>query len=322
MNGQLQRTDEVQLTAAIRVLKQQRQALILAHNYQRKEVQDVADVVGDSLALARAALHTDAKVIVFAGVHFMAETAAILNPDKQVLLPDLQAGCSLADTINADQLRAWKAEHPGAVVVSYVNTQATVKAESDYCCTSANAVAVVSAIPADREVLFLPDMFLGAYVQRVTGRTNMHIWLGECHVHAGIAPTDVHTVLQQHPTAEVLIHPECGCSTSDLYLLADGTLPKERTRVLSTGGMLRHAQESDVEEFVVATEIGILHQLQKQSPEKKFIAANSHAICPFMKEITLEKILTALRENRYVITVPTTIAQQARQAIERMVAVG
>lgn len=314
-------TDE-ELVAEIRELKQQRQALILAHNYQRPEVQEVADEVGDSLALARAAMQTDAKVIVFAGVHFMAETAAILNPDKQVLLPDLLAGCSLADTIDAMQLRAWKAEHPGAVVVSYVNTSAEVKAESDYCCTSANAVAVVAAIPAEKEVLFLPDMFLGAYVQRMTGRTNMHIWMGECHVHAGIAPQDVHSVLHKHPQAELLVHPECGCSTSDLYLLADGTLPEDRTRVLSTGGMLRYSRESLTEEFIVATETGILHQLQKQNPEKRFVAANPRAICPFMKEITLEKLRTALRENRYVITVPEEIAQQAKRAIERMVAVG
>ncbi|WP_067929413.1 quinolinate synthase NadA [Alicyclobacillus shizuokensis] len=313
---------EAGLVEEIEALKREKNALILAHNYQRPEVQDVADVLGDSLALARAAANTDADVIVFCGVHFMAETAAVLNPDKTVLLPDLQAGCSLADSITADELRQWKAQYPDAVVVAYVNTTAEVKALSDYCCTSSNAVQVVESIPRDREILFLPDMFLGSYVQKVTGRDNMHIWMGECHVHAGIRPTQVRTVLQNHPRAELLVHPECGCSTSNMYLAAEGTLPRDRTHILSTGGMLKHSLASDAEEFIVATETGILHQMQKQSPGKRFLPANPDAVCPFMKMITLEKVRDALRHTRHVISVPEGVARQARVAIERMVAIG
>ncbi|MCL6633954.1 MAG: quinolinate synthase NadA [Alicyclobacillus herbarius] len=313
---------EAGLVEEIETLKREKNALILAHNYQRPEVQDVADVLGDSLALARAAVNTDADVIVFCGVHFMAETAAVLNPDKTVLLPDLEAGCSLADSISAEELRAWKAEHPDAVVVAYVNTTAEVKALSDYCCTSSNAVQVVESIPRDKEILFLPDMFLGSYVQKVTGRENMHIWMGECHVHAGIRPTQVRTVLQEHPKAELLVHPECGCSTSNMYLAAEGTLPKDRTHILSTGGMLKYSVKSDAEEFIVATETGILHQMQKQNPGKRFLAANPDAVCPFMKMITLEKVRDALRETRHVISVPEDVARQARTAIERMIAIG
>lgn len=310
------------ITDDIMAWKKQRNAIILAHNYELPEIQDIADVLGDSLALARAAAKTDAEVIVFCGVHFMAETAAILNPEKTVLLPDLEAGCSLADSITADQLRAWKAEHPNAVVVSYVNTTAEVKAESDYCCTSANAVKIVESIPAEQEILFLPDMFLGSYVQRMTGRENMHIWMGECHVHAGIAPTDVESVLQRHPDAELLVHPECGCSTSSMYLLSEGMLPKERTHILSTGGMLQYAQESMSQEFIVATETGIIHQMQKLNPSKTFHAANRTAICPFMKMITLPKVLKALQDNIHIISVPAEIREQARLPIDRMIAVG
>ncbi|WP_067933408.1 quinolinate synthase NadA [Alicyclobacillus kakegawensis] len=313
---------EAGLVEEIEALKREKNALILAHNYQRPEVQDVADVLGDSLALARAAANTDADVIVFCGVHFMAETAAVLNPDKTVLLPDLQAGCSLADSITPDELRQWKAQYPDAVVVAYVNTTAEVKALADYCCTSSNAVQVVESIPRDQEILFLPDMFLGSYVQKVTGRDNMHIWMGECHVHAGIRPTQVRTVLQNHPRAELLVHPECGCSTSNMYLAAEGTLPRDRTHILSTGGMLKHSLASDAEEFIVATETGILHQMQKQSPGKRFLPANPDAVCPFMKMITLEKVRDALRHTRHVISVPEGIARQARVAIERMVAIG
>ncbi|GLG00476.1 quinolinate synthase A [Alicyclobacillus hesperidum subsp. aegles] len=310
------------LLEQIRVWKEKRNALILAHNYELPEVQDVADVLGDSLALARAAAKTSADVIVLCGVHFMAETAAILNPEKTVLLPDAEAGCSLADSITADQLRAWKAEHPGAVVVSYVNTSAEVKAESDYCCTSANAVDVVRSIPADKEVLFCPDMFLGSYVKRMTGRENMHIWLGECHVHAGIAPADIADTLAAHPQAELLIHPECGCSTSNMYLLAEGQLPADRTHVLSTSGMLERAKTSGQDEFIVATEVGILHQMERQNPHKRFIPANRKAICPFMKMITLEKVLASLVEMRTIISVPVETAQRARIALERMVEIG
>ncbi|MDI9259471.1 quinolinate synthase NadA [Alicyclobacillus sendaiensis] len=302
--------------------KRKRNALILAHNYELPEIQDIADVLGDSLALARAAMRADADVIVLCGVHFMAETAAILNPDKTVLLPDPNAGCSLADSITADELRAWKAEHPGAVVVAYVNTSADVKAESDYCCTSSNAVQVVQSIPEDREILFLPDMFLGSYVKRVTGRDNLHIWMGECHVHAGIRPHDIEATLSAHPDAELLIHPECGCSTSNMYLLAEGQLPADRTHVLSTSGMLKRARESDKRAFIVATEVGILHQMERQNPGKTFIPANRAAICPFMKMITLEKVRDALVRMETVISVPADVADRARVAIERMVAIG
>lgn len=302
--------------------KTKRNAIILAHNYELPEIQDIADVLGDSLALARAAANTTADVIVFCGVHFMAETAAMLNPDKTVLLPDLEAGCSLADSITADQLRAWKAEHPGAVVVAYVNTTAEVKAESDYCCTSSNAVEIVKSIPAEKEILFLPDMFLGSFVQRETGRENMHIWMGECHVHAGIAPQHVENVIEQHPEAELLVHPECGCSTSSMYLKSEGVLPEEKTHILSTGNMLKHAQRSSAEEFIVATEVGILHQMEKLNPGKRFLPANPEAVCPFMKMITLQKVLYALKENKHVVTVPADIAERAKRAIERMIAVG
>lgn len=302
--------------------KKKRNALILAHNYELPEVQDIADVLGDSLALARAAMRADADVIVLCGVHFMAETAAILNPEKTVLLPDPNAGCSLADSITADELRAWKQEHPGAVVVSYVNTSADVKAESDYCCTSSNAVQVVQSIPEDREILFLPDMFLGSYVKRVTGRENMHIWMGECHVHAGIRPHDIEATLGAHPDAELLIHPECGCSTSNMYLLAEGRLPADRTHVLSTSGMLQRARESEKRAFIVATEVGILYQMERQNPGKTFIPANRAAVCPFMKMITLEKVRDALADLKTVVSVPSDVAERARIAIERMVAIG
>lgn len=302
--------------------KEKRNAIILAHNYELPEIQDIADILGDSLALARAAAETSADVIVFCGVHFMAETAAMLSPEKTVLLPDLEAGCSLADSITADQLRAWKAEHPDAVVVAYVNTTAEVKAESDYCCTSSNALEIVNAIPEDQEILFLPDMFLGSFVQRQTGRENMHIWMGECHVHAGIAPEHVDNVMNEHPEAELLIHPECGCSTSSMYLMSEGVLPKEKTHILSTGNMLKHSKKSEANEFIVATEVGIIHQMEKQNPNKKFIPANRTAVCPFMKMITLEKVLAALKENKHQITVPKETAERAKLAIDRMISIG
>lgn len=315
-------TEISRLVEEIQEWKKKRNAILLAHNYQLPEIQDIADVLGDSLSLARATVDTTKDVIVFCGVHFMAETAAILNPEKTVLLPDLEAGCSLADSITADQLRAWKAEHPGAVVVSYVNTTAEVKAESDYCCTSSNAVEIVRSIPEDTEILFLPDMFLGSFVKNETGRENIHIWMGECHVHAGIAPHQVEGVLTQHPEAELLVHPECGCSTSSMYLMSEGMLTKSKTHILSTGNMLKHSKNSDADEFIVATEVGIIHQLQKQNPKKRFVPANPDAVCPFMKMITLEKILDALKENKHVITVPTDIAERAKLAIERMVSIG
>ena len=308
------------LAEEIRALKRARNAVILAHNYQVEPVQDIADFVGDSLALSRAAASTEADVIVFCGVHFMAETAAILSPSRTVLLPDLEAGCSLAASIDADQLRAWKAEHPGAVVVSYVNTTAAVKAQSDYCCTSGNARQVIEAIPADREILFLPDMFLGSYLERVTGR-KMHVWAGECHVHAGIGPAEVATAVAAHPGAELLIHPECGCVTSCMYLSAVGDVPV-KTSILSTEGMVRHAQSAPGKAFVVATEIGILPRMRKAAPDKQFYPLSEAAICQYMKKITLPKVRDALRDLKHVITVPPDVAEAARLAIERMVAIG
>ncbi|MCO6401000.1 MAG: quinolinate synthase NadA [Verrucomicrobia bacterium] len=311
------------ITEEIRELKEKRNAVILAHSYQRPEVQDIADFVGDSLGLARKAANTDAEVIVFCGVHFMAETASILSPDKKVLLPDIDAGCSLAATITADELRKWKAEHPGAVVVSYVNTSADVKAETDYCCTSSNAVHVVNAIPRDKEVLFCPDMFLGLHVKRQTGRTNMHIWAGECHVHAGIRPEHIQVQRDAHPHAEFLMHPECGCVSQLLYMQGlNESCAMEDAKILSTEGMVNYAKESPSNEFIIATETGILHRLKKVNPTKSFHAVSGCAECKFMKMITLPKILRALREDLYVITVPPAIAERALQAIQRMVAIG
>lgn len=310
------------LHTEIRELARERNAVILAHNYERAEVQDVADFVGDSLGLSREAARTNADVIVFCGVHFMAETAAMLSPNKTVLLPDMAAGCSLASTINSAQLKAWKAEHPGAVVVSYVNTTAEVKAESDYCCTSGNAVEVVNSIPADREILFLPDMFLGAHVRRLTGRTNMHVWMGECHVHAGIDPEHIALQRAQHPDAEFLIHPECGCATSVVEAVSAGAVDAKGVQILSTEGMIKRPALTDAQEFIVATEVGILHRLQKANPTKRFIPANARAVCAYMKVTTLSKVLRALQTMEYRITVPPHVAEKARLAIERMVAIG
>ncbi len=307
-------------------LAEERNAVILAHNYQVPEVQDVAHFVGDSLALSRQAAATDAETIAFCGVHFMAETASILSPEKTVLLPDLGAGCSLADSISADELRAWKAEHPGAIVVMYVNTTAEVKAETDYCCTSSNAVQVVEHIRRehgeDVEILFGPDMFLGAYVEKVTGKP-MKVWMGECHVHAGIRPTDIAQVREENPGAEFLIHPECGCSTSVMEYVAAGDVDPERTHMLSTGGMLKFAQESDADRFIVATETGMLYPLEHENPGKTFVPANRAAVCQFMKMITLPKLRDALAEGgeRYEVKVDPAVAERARVPIERMVAI-
>jgi quinolinate synthase len=298
----------------IRALAKEREAVILAHNYQVPEVQDVADYVGDSLGLSREAASTDAEAIVFCGVHFMAETAVILSPDKIVLIPDLDAGCSLAASITADQLREWKAENPGAVVVSYVNTTAEVKAESDYCCASGNAKAVIESIPEDQEILFLPDMYLGLWLERVTGR-KLRIWLGECHVHAGIRPQDIDRWQAEAPDAELLVHPECGCA-SQCMAFGNG-----RTHILSTEGMIRFAKESPKQRFLVATETGIIHRLNKEAPEKRFEAVSEKAICRYMKMITLEKLRDSLRDWKHVVTVPDDIAARARGAIDRMVAI-
>ncbi|MCY7380180.1 MAG: quinolinate synthase NadA [Gemmatimonadaceae bacterium] len=306
----------------IKTLARERNAVILAHNYERPEVQDVADFVGDSLGLSREAASTQADVIVFCGVHFMAETAAVLSPQKTVLLPDLAAGCSLASTIDAEQLRAWKAEHPGAVVVSYVNTTAEVKAESDYCCTSGNAVEIVNAIPADTEILFCPDMFLGAHVKRMSGRQNIRIWMGECHVHAGISPDHIRQRRAEHPGAEFLIHPECGCSTSVLEAMSAGDVDPEGVQILSTEGMIKRPAISGADEFIVATEVGILHRLRRENPSKRFFAANEKASCAYMKVTTLPKVKRALEHMQHRITVPADVANRARRAIERMIAIG
>lgn len=308
--------------AAVRRLAEERDAVILAHNYQLPEIQDVADHVGDSLALSRIAASTTNRLIVFCGVHFMAETAKLLSPEKTVLIPDPAAGCSLADTITAEQLRSWKSEHPDAVVVAYVNTSAAVKAESDVCCTSSNAADVVRSIPEDREVLFLPDQFLGAHVQRLTGRRNMHIWSGECHVHAGINGADLRERIEAEPDAEVLVHPECGCATSALFLVGAGAVPPERVRVVSTGGMLAAARQTRARHVLVATETGMLHQLRRANPSSTFSAVNERATCRFMKMITPEKLVRSLRENVYEVCVPDEIAGRARAAVERMVAIG
>jgi quinolinate synthase len=308
----------------VRSLAQGRNAVILAHNYQVPEIQGVADSVGDSLALSRQAAEAGGDVIAFCGVHFMAETASILSPEKTVLLPDLAAGCSLADSITADELRAWKAKHPGAIVVMYVNTTAEVKAETDYCCTSSNAVQVVEAIRRehgeDVEILFGPDMWLGAYVERVTGK-RMHVWTGECHVHAGIRPGDIAAVRAEHPGAEFLIHPECGCTTQVMEYVASGDVDAEHTHMLSTGGMLSFARGSDAEQFIVATETGMLHPLQEANPDKSFIAANRAAVCRYMKMITLPKLRDALRDLEPRVQVDPALAERARLPIERMVAI-
>lgn len=304
----------------IKRLKEERNAVILAHNYQIPDIQDLADFVGDSLGLSQQAAATESNLIVFCGVHFMAETAAMISPQKRVLIPDLDAGCSLASSITADQLRAWKEEYPDAVVVSYINTTADIKALTDYCCTSTNAVKIVEAIPSDKDILFLPDMFLGAYVNRVVEReAPIHIWPGECHVHAGIRPEDIDKKMAEHPDAEMLVHPECGCSTSCMYHKATGKLQGE-VHILSTEGMLNRARESTAKEFIIATETGILHRMEKESrgSGKTFMPANEHAVCKYMKMITLPKLLRSLREDVFEVTVPDEIAGKARLSIERM----
>jgi quinolinate synthase len=312
----------------VRELAAQRGAVILAHNYQLPEVQDVADYVGDSLGLSQQAAAAQADTIAFCGVHFMAETASVLSPEKTVLIPDPDAGCSLADAITAAQLREWKAAHPGAIVVMYVNTTAEVKAETDYCCTSANAVQVVEHIyrehGEDTEILFGPDMFLGAYVERTLGRP-MHVWDGECHVHAGIKPADISAVRAAHPDADFLIHPECGCSTSVMEYVAAGDVDGDGVKMLSTGGMLSYArglQAAEHRTAIVATETGMLHPLRLAAPDADFVAANEAASCRFMKMITLPKLRDCLRDGETVVKVPDAIAQRARVPIERMVAIG
>ena len=318
----------------IRALATERRATILAHNYQVPEIQQVAHYVGDSLGLSRQAAASDGETIVFCGVHFMAETASILCPEKTVLIPDLDAGCSLAASIDAEQLAEWRAKYPDGVVVMYVNTTAEVKALTDYCCTSANAVDVVRHIYAthgpDTEVLFGPDMWLGAYVEKELGKP-MHVWDGECHVHAGIRPSDIEATRAAHPGADFLIHPECGCTTSVMEYVAAGDISSEGVHMLSTGGMLRYADEAERDatahadrprEAVVATETGMLYPLEMAAPDVKFIPANPEASCVYMKMITLENLRDALRDFKYEVRVPADIAERARIPIDRMVAIG
>ncbi|MBE1573259.1 quinolinate synthase NadA [Amycolatopsis sp. NPDC058340] len=306
----------------VRSLARKRDAVLLAHNYQVPEIQDIADFTGDSLALSRIAASSDASTIVFCGVHFMAETAKILAPEKTVLIPDARAGCSLADSITGAELRAWKAEHPGAVVVSYVNTTAEVKAETDICCTSSNAVDVVASIPADQEVLFLPDQFLGAHVKRVTGRENMHIWAGECHVHAGINGAELAERASENPDADLFIHPECGCATSALYLAGEGAVAPERVKILSTGDMVHAARDTKAKSVLVATEIGMIHQLRKAAPEIDFRAVNDRASCRYMKMITPAALLRSLREGADEVHVDAETAARARASVQRMIEIG
>lgn len=341
------------LVEEIKQLSKKRNAVILAHNYQIPIIQDVADFVGDSLGLSQQAAKTEAETIVFCGVHFMAETAAILCPTKRVLIPDLEAGCSLAASIDLAGLVAWKAEHPNAIVVSYVNTTAEIKALSDYCCTSGNALKIVQSIPEDKEILFLPDQFLGSWVQKMTGRKNMHIWMGECHVHAAIHPSKIEEKLKEHPDAELLIHPECGCLTpyldrvarnagvtTDANVVLDVSSKsadpngadtsganakqantKDVLQVASTEGMLKLASSSPSKKFVVATEIGILHRMKKENPDKEFLPISAEMSCQFMKMITLEKLHRSLVEDVFHVTVPEETASKARVAIERMISI-
>src|SRR5216117_3323335 len=310
------------LISEIQALKAERRAVILAHNYQIPAIQDLADVVADSLRMARRATELDAPVIVICGVHFMAETAAIANPDKLVLIPDVEAGCSLAGTIRPEDVRAWRAEHRDGLVVAYVNCSAAVKAEADSCCTSGHAVAVVNTLPPDVSVLFVPDFFLGSYLRCVTGR-DLDVWMGECHVHAALTPDVLAAQRRQHPEAEFLVHPECGCVTSAMYYAeADGDVAAGRTHIVSTEQMMTRARVSPARRFVVATETGVLHRLRRENPEKQFIAAREAAECRYMKQITLEKLRDALRDLQYDVTVAPEVASRARRAIDRMLAIG
>jgi quinolinate synthase len=317
------------MQAEVRALAAERGAVILAHNYQLPEVQEVADYVGDSLGLSRQAAAADGETIVFCGVHFMAETASILCPQKTVLIPDLDAGCSLADSIDFAQLADWRAQYPDGVVVMYVNTTAEVKSLTDYCCTSANAVDVVRHIydthGQDTEILFGPDMWLGAYVEKEIGK-RMHVWDGECHVHAGIRPADIEATRAAHPGADFLIHPECGCSTSVMEYVAAGDIASEGVHMLSTGGMLKYAEATEADggpdQVVVATEVGMLHPLRMAAPNTEFIPANAEASCQYMKMITLPKVRDALRDNKFEVRVPEEVAVKARVPIDCMVALG
>ncbi len=318
--------DIPQMQAEIRALAEERDAVILAHNYQVPEVQDVAHYVGDSLGLSRKAAAAEGQTIVFCGVHFMAETASILCPDKTVLIPDLDAGCSLADSITPEQLKAFQARHPGAVTVMYVNTTAEIKALTDYCVTSSNAVEVVRHIlethGSDTPIIFGPDMFLGAYVEKELA-IRMHVWDGECHVHAGIRPSDIAASREAHPGADFLIHPECGCSTSVMEYVAAGDVDARGVHMLSTGGMLDYAKTAEPGSTVImATEVGMLHPLQMAAPQVDFVAANEKASCRYMKMISLPKLRDALRFGQHEVKVPEAVAERAQVPIDRMVAIG
>jgi quinolinate synthase len=310
------------LQAEIRRLAADRHAIILAHNYQRPEVQDVADFVGDSLGLSRRAAAVDEDVIVFCGVHFMAETAKVLSPDKTVLLPNLEAGCSLADTITPEEVRGWRRQFPDYVAVGYVNTTAAVKAELDYCCTSGNVLDVIDAIPADKGILFLPDMFLGAHVRRMRPERRVEVWMGECHVHAGIDIDALQQARAGHPGSEVLVHPECGCASRLLYRMADGDLPPDGIHIASTEGMITLTRELPADTFIIATETGIMHRMRQEAPGKTFVAADRAAECAYMKTITLLDVRDALARMQHEIDVPEAIRSRALGAIERMVSLG
>lgn len=306
-----------ELTREILRLKKEKNAVILAHNYQISQVQDVADFIGDSLKLSKMAAQTDASIIVFCGVHFMAETASIISPDKKVLIPDLDAGCSLASSINPQELLEWKKLNPDAIVVSYVNTSAEIKALSDYCCTSSNATKVVASIPLEKPILFLPDMFLGSYVAEMTKRKNIKIWPGECHVHAGIRSEDINNMLRHYKNAEFLVHPECSCTSSTLYHISKGDINKD-TKILSTEGMMKEAKTSTNNQFIVATETGMLYRMKMENPEKEFIPIKKDAVCKYMKKITIEKVYDSLLNEKYEVNVPLEIAKKAKIPIERM----
>lgn len=308
--------DKNYLNNEINFLKKKKNAVILAHNYQVPDVQDIADFVGDSLGLSIEAEKTEAEIIVFCGVHFMAETASIISPHKKVLIPDLEAGCSLASSINVHQLLEWKSNHPGSIVVSYINTTADIKAESDYCVTSSNAVQVVNTIPADKEILFLPDKYLGNYVQMITGR-EMEIWDGACHVHEKIGNIEFSDIENKHPKAEFLIHPECGCSTSCL-VRSQSHPDGKNMKILSTEGMMRYVKNSDKKEFVIATETGIIHRMKKYAPEKLFFPVSENSICEYMKMITLEKLYESLLYERFEVKVPEDLAKRALLPVKRM----
>jgi quinolinate synthase len=307
----------IDFTKEIQRLKKEKNAVILAHNYQISQVQDIADFVGDSLKLSRMAAETNASIIIFCGVHFMAETASIISPEKKVLIPDLEAGCSLASSINPQELIEWKKQNPESTVVSYVNTSAEIKALSDYCCTSSNAAKVVEAIPKEKPILFLPDMFLGAYVAEVTKRKNIKIWPGECHVHAGIRSEDINTMLRNYKNAEFLVHPECSCTSSTLYHISKGDINKD-TKILSTEGMMKEVNISSNNQFVIATETGMLHRMKMENPGKEFIPIKEDAVCKYMKKITAEKVYTSLLDEIYEVKVPRKVADKARIPIERM----